>query len=119
MRRFFKSFKYAIEGIIHCFNTERNFKIHVMVGLIVICAGFITGLSFMEWFVVSVFIGGVLALELMNSAFERMVDLIVSERHPLAKQAKDMAAGAVLIFAIASAIVGLFIFIPKWFSLTN
>ncbi|MDS9471032.1 diacylglycerol kinase family protein [Sporosarcina pasteurii] len=119
MRKFFKSFKFAMAGIIHCFTTERNFKIHVSVAITVICAGLLTGLSLFEWFVIIVFIGGVLALELMNSAVERMVDLFTNEWHPLAKQAKDLAAGAVLVFALTSAIVGLLIFIPKWFSLTN
>ena len=57
-----------------------------------------------------------LALELMNSAVERVVDLLTTERHPLAKQAKDLAAGAVLIYAIGSAIIGLILFIPKWFN---
>ena len=56
-----------------------------------------------------------LALELLNSAIERAVNLITLKRLPLAKQAKDLAAGAVLIFAITSAIIGLYIFVPKWF----
>ncbi|MDS9201602.1 diacylglycerol kinase family protein [Streptococcus pneumoniae] len=52
---------------------------------------------------------------MVNSALERTVDLVTRERHPLAKQAKDMAAGAVLVFAVTSAIIGLLIFLPKWF----
>lgn len=106
-------------GIMHCFKTERNFKIHVWTALVVVSAGLLTGLSLLEWFTICIFIGGVLALELINSAVERIVDLVTNERHPLAKQAKDLAAGAVLVFAFTSAIVGLLIFIPKWFSLMN
>lgn len=119
MRKFFKSFQFAVDGIIHCFKTERNFKIHVLIAFTVVLAGILTGLSPMEWYIISVFIGGVLALELINTAIERMVDLITKEYEPLAKQAKDLAAGAVLGFALASAIVGLLIFIPKWISFTN
>lgn len=81
----------------------------------VAAAGLVTGLSLLEWMVVIVLIGGMLALEMFNSAIERVVDLATSELHPLAKQAKDMAAGAVLVFAVASAIIGLLIFLPKWF----
>lgn len=119
MRRFFKSFKYAMEGIIHCFKTERNFQLHVLSAIVVITAGLLTGLSKFEWMIVLILIGAVLTLELMNTALERVVDLVIEEQHPLAKQAKDLAAGAVLVFAIASAIVGFIIFIPKWFNLNN
>jgi undecaprenol kinase len=56
-----------------------------------------------------------IALELVNSAIERVVDLASPDIHPLAKEAKDIAAGAVLVFAAASAIIGLLIFLPKWF----
>ena len=55
----------------------------------------------MEWFIVLILTGGMLSLELMNSAIERVVDLVTTECHPLAKQAKDLAAGAVLIYAIS------------------
>lgn len=115
MRKFLRSFKYATAGIIHCLKAERNFKIHVFMAVIVIIAGIATKLSLIEWFIIMIFICGVLALELVNTALERIVDLVTVEHHQLAKQAKDAAAGAVLIFAIGSAIVGFIIFLPKWF----
>jgi len=114
MQRFFRAFGFAFEGILHGLKAERNLKFHFLAAIIVIGAGFFTGLSMTEWFVVTILIGGMLAMELMNSAVERIVDLVTSEQHPLAKQAKDLAAGAVLIFAIVSAVIGLMIFIPKW-----
>lgn len=114
MRKFFKAFVYAGNGIIHGIITERNVKFHVLATIITFGAGWITGLSQVEWFVVLILIGGMLALELMNSAVERVVDLVTQEHHPLAKQAKDLASGAVLIFAIVSAVIGLMIFLPKW-----
>lgn len=116
MRKFIKSFGFAFEGIIHAFKTERNFKIHVLAATIVTLSGILTKLSIQEWLVILILIGGMLALELLNTAVERLVDLTTSERLPLAKQAKDLAAGAVLIYAIASAIIGFIIFIPKWLS---
>ncbi|WP_172369284.1 diacylglycerol kinase family protein [Sporosarcina jiandibaonis] len=116
MQKFIKSFGYAFEGILHAVKTERNFKFHVAAAVIVISSGLLTGLAYTEWYVILVLIGGVLALELLNSAIERVVNLVTMERLLLAKQAKDLAAGAVLIFAICSAVIGLLIFIPKWIS---
>ncbi|HJF31332.1 MAG TPA: diacylglycerol kinase family protein [Sporosarcina psychrophila] len=116
MQKFLQSFVYAWNGICHGVEVERNVKFHLTAAFIVIVAGFMTGLSQLEWFVIIILICGMLALELMNSAVERVVDLLTTERHPLAKQAKDLAAGAVLIYAIGSAIIGLILFIPKWFN---
>lgn len=116
MRNFFKSFGFAFEGIIHAFKKERNFKIHVLAATIVILSGILTKLSIHEWCVIFMLIGGMLALEILNTAVERIIDLTTSERLPLAKQAKDLAAGAVLIYAIVSAIIAFLIFMPKWLS---
>jgi undecaprenol kinase len=66
-----------------------------------------------EWLFVIFAIGGMFALELLNTAIERLVDLVTMEYHPLAKQAKDIAAGAVFLYAIFSVIVGFIIFIPR------
>lgn len=114
MRNFFKAFVYAWNGIVHGVKAERNLKIHVLAAIVVIVLGVVTELTPIEWFVVLVLIGGMLALEMMNAAIERAVDLVTSERRPLARQAKDLAAGAVLIYAIVSAVIGLLLFIPKW-----
>lgn len=114
--KFFKAFIYAGQGIVHAFRTERNFKFHTFAAVIVVCVGFIVGLSIYEWLIILLLIGGMLALEALNAAIERVVDLVTQEHHPLAKQAKDLAAGAVLLFSIASAIIGLLLFIPKFFT---
>ncbi len=74
-----------------------------------------THLSAIEWMFISFAICGVLALELVNTAIERVVDLVTKDIHPLAKQAKDVAAGAVLLYAILSVIIGCIIFLPKIF----
>jgi len=114
MRKFFRAFRFAFEGILHGLKEERNLKVHFIAAIVVIIAGILTGLTGAEWFVVIILIGAMLSFELMNSAVERIVDLVTFEQHPLAKQAKDLAAGAVLVFAIVSAVIGLMIFIPKW-----
>lgn len=113
--RFFRSFVFAYSGIRAALKSEQNIRFHIAAALIVTVAGLLTGLSAIEWMIIVLVIGGMLAFEMFNSSMERIVDLASPNLHPLAKQAKDMAAGAVLVFAIASAIIGLLIFLPKWF----
>lgn len=113
--RFFRSFGFAASGIRAALRSEQNIRFHFTAAAIVVIAGFLTGLSLYEWIAIVLVIGGMLAFEMFNSSMERIVDLASPDLHPLAKQAKDMAAGAVLVFAIASAIIGLLIFLPKWF----
>lgn len=107
------SFRYAIAGVQTAVRNERNLKIHLFVATLVIILGLIVQLSMTEWLFVAFAIGGVISLELVNSALERVVDLASSEYHPLAKEAKDIAAGAVFVYAILSVIVGVIIFLPK------
>ncbi|GKV68049.1 diacylglycerol kinase [Sporosarcina sp. NCCP-2716] len=114
MKRYFKAFSYAWSGIVHGALHERNVKSHIAAAAAVLLAGWLTGLSRMEWMIIIILIGLMIALELLNAAVERAVDLVTGEFHPLAKQAKDLAAGAVLVFAISSAIIGALIFLPKW-----
>ena len=114
LRKYLRSFGYAFEGIITA-SKEQNLKSHIVSAIIVILASYLTGLSRMEWYIVLLLIALMFALEMMNTAIERVVDLASPEIHPLAKQAKDIARGAVLVFALFSAIIGLLIFLPKWF----
>ncbi|WP_338470289.1 diacylglycerol kinase family protein [Niallia sp. XMNu-256] len=107
------SFIYAIEGILHGIIHERNLKIHSVIALTVIIFGFLFDINRYEWMFVILAIGGMFSLELLNTAIERMVDYISPQYHPLAKQAKDVAAGAVLVFACMSVIIGCIIFLPK------
>ena len=108
-----KSFGYAFQGIFTCIKKERNMKIHVAAAILVVILGSILKLSVTEWCICLVLFGMVMSLELVNTAVEAVVDLVTKERHPLAKIAKDTAAGAVLIAAIMAAITGCIIFIPK------
>lgn len=107
------SFKYAITGIIETIKLERNMRIHIFIMLLVIVFGIILKISVLEWIICIILFALVLAGELFNTAIENAVDIIMPERHDKAKIAKDAAAGAVLILAIASAVVGLIIFVPK------
>lgn len=113
-RKFFKSFTFAIQGIITAAK-DQNMRFHLISAVVVIIAGLITGLSITEWLILILMISLVISAEMINTAIERVVDLASPSIHPLAKDAKDIAAGAVLVFAVSSVIIGLLIFIPKWF----
>ena len=108
------SFQYAWAGVSYAFKTQRNFRIHVALGCIVAIAGTILRVSAIEAAILAIVICLVLVLELLNTALESVVDLTVQQTyHELAKVAKDCAAGAVLIAAISSLIVGASIFVPR------
>ena len=113
-----KSFQHAFEGIIHTIKKERNIKIHLSFMCAVILCGFYFHITKIEWMICLILFALVLSLELVNTAIEAVVDLASPDIHPLAKLSKDAAAGAVLISAIISAIIGLMIFIPYIISLS-
>ena len=113
MKKRIKSFGYAGRGIRIVFGTEPNMKIHIAIGMLVVISGFVFQISITEWFACLLCIGLVFGMEMMNTAIENVVDLASPKLHPLAGKAKDIAAGAVLICAIISVIIGLLIFAPK------
>jgi diacylglycerol kinase len=110
------SFKYAFSGVSHVLRTQRNARIHLSVALAVIVVGLWLGLSRAEWAIIALTIGSVLAAESLNTVAEAAVDLATTEYHPLAKIAKDVAAGAVLLMAITAVIVGVLILGPPLWS---
>ena len=98
--KFFRSFKFAGQGIAAAAKREQNMKFHIAAAAVVIGAAAVTGISHAEWLVIIGVIGGMIALEMINTAIESVVDMVTQAYHPLAKLAKDIAAGAVLIAAI-------------------
>jgi diacylglycerol kinase (ATP) len=114
-----RSFRYAFRGLWWLIREEHNSWIHLAIAAILIPVCFILHLTLIEWTAIILCIGLVLSLELTNSAIERLADKISPERDPGIGKIKDIAAGAVLIGAIASAIVGLIILIPKFLTLIN
>ncbi len=110
-----KSFGYAFKGIASLIKKEHNAWIHCTAIVVVTLAGFYFGITPTEWCIVVLCFGLVLAAEGFNTAIERLVDLVSPEYHPIAGDVKDVAAGAVLICAIAAAIVGMIVFIPYMF----
>jgi diacylglycerol kinase (ATP) len=108
-----KSFKYAFNGLKILIREEHNSWIQIFVALCVLTAGFLLKITTCEWIAVILCIGFVIALEMLNSAIENIADFVSPERHAMIKKIKDLSAGAVLIGAIVSALIGLIIFLPK------
>jgi len=106
-------FIHAIRGFIETYRSERNFKIHLACAALTIALGIWVRLSISDWRWIAFCITLVFALELLNTAIEAVVDLLSPAYHPLAKKAKDAAAGAVLIGALFALIIGALIFLPK------
>lgn len=114
-----KSFGFAFAGLSYLFRTQRNARIHVVVGAIACGLGMWLRISRVEWAVLVFTIALVIILEGLNTAVEAAIDLASPEIHPLAKTSKDLAAGMVLVAAIASVAVGLLILGPPlWARLT-
>jgi len=109
------SFKYATKGILYMIKTQHNAQIHLMAALMVVSCGFYFSISKIEWLVLILTIGIVLATEAFNTAVEMWVDKISPENNKIAGAVKDIAAGAVLIMAVAAAIIGIIIFAPRVF----
>ena len=103
----------ALVGALYVLRTERNAQIEGVIALLAIGLGLWLGISGPEWAVIFTLIALVLGLEMGNTAIEAVVDLAHPAQHPLAKKAKDSAAGAVVVAAIASVAVGLVIFLPR------
>jgi diacylglycerol kinase len=112
VRKFFKSFHYAFEGIHYVFRNDQNLLAHFLVGALVIGASIFLHVTPFEMGILGLTIMMVISAEMINSAIEKMVDLITKEHRAEAKIAKDVAAGMVLLTAIAAFIIGALIFLP-------
>lgn len=109
---FVKSFRYALKGIVYAFVTERHMMIHSLMAIIVIFCGYYFHVNKFEWLILLLVIAMVLTLEMVNTAIEKVVDLVTDDYHVLAKYAKDVAAGAVLLASLFAIVIGCIIFIP-------
>jgi diacylglycerol kinase (ATP) len=112
-----KSFKYAWEGIVSFFKTEHNAQIHLAISVLVLLLSVTLKLTKLEAIAVVFSIAFVWVAEMINTVIEKSMDFIAPGKHPQVKLIKDIAAGAVLVAAIAAAITGCLIFIPKLFTL--
>lgn len=110
--RFLMGFVYAGRGLLYAIRTQRNVRVHAVVGAVAIALGIALRLSAVEFALVFVAITGVFIAEMFNTVIEACVDLITDAYHPLARIAKDVAAGAVLLSAILSVVIALFVYVP-------
>ena len=112
MKQLLTSIGHAVDGIVDLVKRENNAKIHVISTLLVILVGLRLEFLAIEWLWISLAVAGVWVAELINSALEKLVDLVSPEEHPLAKKVKDYAAGAVLVMAIWAIFVFCLISLP-------
>lgn len=107
------SFKNGLEGIKNAYIKEFHMLVHFYIAVIVVILGVLLEISYAEWLVCLVLIGGVISLELVNTAIEGVVNMITTNYDPHAKMVKDTSAGAVVVFSVISFFIGLLIFLPK------
>ena len=113
MKRRARSFAHAGRGILLLCVTQWNFRIHLIAALVAVALGFYFQISAIEWVILAAAIALVLCSEALNTAVERVVDLLEPNNHPVARDAKDLAAAAVLIASICAAIIGVILFGPR------
>ncbi|MFN7251261.1 MAG: diacylglycerol kinase family protein [Anaerobacillus sp.] len=109
-KRFTCSFIYAWSGLKHAIRNEQNMKIHLFIAIMMISLAYVLEIHRVEKIILLLVIGIVISLEVLNTAIERVVDLVTKEYHPMAKVAKDVSAGAVFIFSIFAVLIGILIF---------
>lgn len=112
-RNIFESFRNAGQGIKTAFQDERNFRIEIYLGMIAVIMGVWLKINVLEWTAVVFCIMLVVVSEMVNSALEHLVNLFSPEYHDLARKAKDISAGAVLMISAGAGIIGCMIFLPK------
>ena len=112
--QFRKSFGHAWDGVKTIWQEERNMRNHVAFGMLPIVADFLFRVSNIEWIVLVLCVFLVIIMEFLNTIIETVVDMVTNyEYHPLAKKAKDIAAGAVLVTACFTVVIAAIIFLPK------
>lgn len=108
-----QSFQFAFDGFRFALQTQRNLRIQLVVAIIVITLSTFLSMNNIEWAILFLLIALVIVAEILNTAIEKTIDLIVAEYNPLAKTVKDLSAAAVLFIALTAIGVGLLIYLPK------
>jgi diacylglycerol kinase len=115
MKKLINSFKHAIDGVINTTRVEKNLQLHFIIMICVIVLGLKVELSSFEWIICLILFGLVISAEMFNTSFEKTLDYMTKDHDKKIKFIKDASAGAVLVLAITSAVIGLIIFVPKIF----
>ncbi|MBU8869644.1 MAG: diacylglycerol kinase family protein [Gemmatimonadales bacterium] len=114
MRKFLQGFRFAGQGIAAGLRGQINIKVMLFLAAVAVVLSLVLKISLLEWALIVGVIGLVLSLELLNTAGEKVVDILSPHHDPRYGQVKDILAGAVLIASLAAAVVGALVFIPKW-----
>lgn len=109
----FRSLRHALQGCVHLFGTERNAKIHLVIFALVVTAGFYFEIDRIEWMIILLASGAVIAAEALNTAIEGTIDIVHPQHGEKAGKIKDISAGAVLIVTCAAVVAGIIVFLPK------
>ncbi len=117
--KFIASFGYALNGLWYAMRTQRNARVHIVIAILAIVMGIVLHISAVEFAMIFVAIASVFIAEMFNTVFELCVDLASPNYHPMAKLAKDVAAGAVLLSAMLSIVIGLFVLGPHLWGLLH
>ncbi len=112
MRRYFRSFLYALRGLGFAVKSEKNFRLEIVIAVIALAVVLFLPFSALERSLIFLSIALVLTLELANTAFERIMDILKPRVHPYARVIKDMMAGAVLLTTLTAIAIGITIFLP-------
>jgi len=112
LRRLINSFRFAFRGFKQLVQSEQNFRVHLIASVVVIVLGIYFHIKIWQWCLVALMIGFVLILEILNTVFERMMDMLRPRLHVYVGDIKDMMSAVVLVASIASAVIGLLIFVP-------
>lgn len=115
--KFIASFRYAFNGLWHTLRTQRNMRVHLGIAIVIVIAGVLLHISPVEFAILILTMSGVFVAEMFNTVCETCVDLAQPEYHPLARIAKDVAAGAVLLAAILAVLIGLLVLGPHLWAL--
>ncbi len=110
--RLVKSFKNAFRGFAFLLRSEQNFKIHILLTFVVLFFGVFFRIKLWQWSLIVLMIAGVLILEMLNTVFEKLVDLYKPRLHDYVKDVKDIMSAIVLVASVASVVIALFIFVP-------
>lgn len=113
MNKYTRGLAYALSGIAYAFRSQVNMRFHIFSAVIVIVSSFLLRINIAEWCIILMCIGSVISAELINTSLEVSVDLISPNYNEKAGHAKDLAAAAVLVVCVVSAIIGFVIFLPK------
>lgn len=109
--RFYKNFRYAFSGLKNVFATEKSFRLHTLIAVVVVVYAWYKDIEKIYWVVILMIIALVMALEVFNSAIERLVDMLAPRTHNFAKEIKDLLAAMVLLVSFFAAAIGLIVFL--------